>query len=143
MILLFAALLGACATTPSAQVPDNAQALIQGELDAMLASWNRDDLDTHIAAYSDSATWMTGSGLLYGKAAIRETLVKAFQRNNELLGELSFGKSEFRRLSADVMMTNGSFKVAKLPNGKDINGQSTLIWKRIGGRWQIVHDHSS
>jgi hypothetical protein len=40
-------------------------------------------------------------------------------------------------------VTNGSFKVASLPNGKDINGQSTLIWKRINGRWQIVHDHSS
>jgi hypothetical protein len=39
-----------------------------------------------------------------------------------LLGELSFGKSEFRRLSNDVMMTNGSFRVAKLPSGKDING---------------------
>jgi hypothetical protein len=33
--------------------------------------------------------------------------------------------------------------VAKLPSGKDINGQSTLIWKRSGGKWQIIHDHSS
>ena len=126
-----------------AQAQDNAEALIQKELDEMLVAWNRDDLDAHITAYADSATWTTATGLLHGKAAIKQTLIRSFQRGNELLGELSFGKSVFRRLSDDVMVTNGSFTVGKLPSGKDINGQSTLIWKRIGGRWQIVHDHSS
>ena len=135
-VLLFSAVSGA-------QAQDNAQALIQKELDEMLVAWNRDDLDAHIAAYADSATWTTATGLLHGKAAIKQTLIRSFQRGNELLGELSFGKSVFRRLSDDVIVTNGSFTVGKLPSGKDINGQSTLIWKRIGGRWQIVHDHSS
>jgi uncharacterized protein (TIGR02246 family) len=141
MLLVATLLLTAGATMLPAQ--DNAEALIQRELDDMLTAWNRDDLDAHIAAYADSATWTTATGLLYGKAAIKQSLVRAFQRGSDLLGELSFGKSEFRRLSDDVMMTNGSFKVGKLPSGKDINGQSTLIWKRIGGRWRIVHDHSS
>ena len=140
-LLLIAGLL--LSAVSGAQAQDNAQALIQKELDDMLVAWNRDDLDAHIAAYADSATWTTATGLLHGKAAIKQTLIRSFQRGNELLGELSFGKSVFRRLSDDVMVTNGSFTVAKLPSGKDINGQSTLIWKRIGGRWQIVHDHSS
>jgi len=122
---------------------DAAEQAIQRELDAMLDAWNHDNLDAHIAAYADSATWTTATGLLYGKTAIRQALVKGFQREGKLLGDLSFGKSEFRRLSDDVMMTNGSFHVTSLPSGKDINGQSTLIWKRTGGRWQIVHDHSS
>ena len=140
ILLLIVFLFGAVAT---ASAQDNAQTLIQRELDEMLAAWNRDDLDAHIKAYADSATWTTSTGLLHGKAAIKQTLIRSFQRGSELLGELSFGKSEFRRLSDDVMVTNGSFTVSKLPSGKDINGQSTLIWKRIGGRWQIVHDHSS
>lgn len=141
-LLLIAALLLVGAPTLHAQ-EDNARTLIQKELDDMLAAWNRDDLDAHIAAYADSATWTTATGLLRGKAAIKQTLVRSFQRGSDLLGELSFGKSEFRRLSEDVMVTNGSFTVGKLPSGQDINGQSTLIWKRVGGRWQIVHDHSS
>jgi ketosteroid isomerase-like protein len=136
-------LLCASAGAAFAQKTDDAQALIQRELDDMLTAWNRDDLQAHVKAYADSATWTTSTGLLHGKAAITQTLTKSFLRGTDLLGELSFGKSEFRRLSADVMVTNGSFKVAGLPSGKDINGQSTLIWKRIGGRWQIVHDHSS
>ena len=141
--LLLLAILLVMAAAPAANAQDNAQSLIQKELDEMLAAWNRDDLDAHIAAYADSATWTTSTGLLHGKTAIRQTLVRSFQRGNELLGELSFGPSVFRRLSDDVMVTNGSFTVGKLPSGKDINGQSTLIWKRMGGRWQIVHDHSS
>ena len=141
ILVLISGLILAVASGAHAQ--DNAQALIQKELDAMLVAWNRDDLDAHIAAYADSATWTTATGLLHGKAAIKQTLIRSFQRGNELLGELSFGKSVFRRLSDDVMVTNGSFTVSKLPSGKDINGQATLIWKRIGGRWQIVHDHSS
>ena len=143
VLYICAILLCACAGVASAQKTDDAEALIQRELDDMLAAWNRDDLQAHVKAYADSATWTTSNGLLHGKAAITETLTKAFLRGSDLLGDLSFGKSEFRRLSADVMMTNGSFKVAGLPGGKDINGQSTLIWKRTGGRWQIVHDHSS
>jgi ketosteroid isomerase-like protein len=141
--IVFMVALAAAALGNAAQAQDNAQSLIQRELDDMLAAWNRDDLDAHIVAYADSATWTTATGLLHGKAAIKQSLVRGFQRGTELLGELSFGPSEFRRLSDDVMMTNGSFRVAQLPSGKDINGQSTLIWKRIGGRWRIVHDHSS
>jgi ketosteroid isomerase-like protein len=30
-----------------------------------------------------------------------------------------------------------------MPNGKPIDGQSTLIWRRQGGSWRIIHDHSS
>jgi uncharacterized protein (TIGR02246 family) len=140
-VLLFVA---GCATAPVAQEPAGAaESAIQRELDAMREAWNRDDLDAHLAPYADSATWTTATGLLHGKTAIRETLVKSFQRGNELVGELSFGKAVFRRLGPDAYVTNGSFRVGNLPNGKDINGQSTLIWRRSGSKWQILHDHSS
>jgi ketosteroid isomerase-like protein len=135
-ILLFGSVSGLAAQ-------DAAETAIQKELDAMLEAWNRDDLDAHLAPYADSATWTTSTGLLHGKAAIRETLVKSFQRGTDLLGELSFGKPVFRRLGPDAMVTNGSFTVGNLPSGKSINGQSTLIWKRTGSTWQILHDHSS
>lgn len=127
----------------AASAQDADEAAIQHELDAMLEAWNRNDLDAHLAAYADSATWTTSTGLLHGKAAIRASLVKSFQRENDLLGDLSFGKAVFRRLGPDAMVTNGSFQVANLPNGRAINGQSTLIWKRTGKKWQILHDHSS
>ena len=140
-LIVFAMLL--LGLTGSAAAQDGAETAIQKELDAMLVAWNKDDLDAHIAPYADSATWTTATGLLRGRAAIRETLVRSFLRGSDLVGELSFGKAEFRRLGPDAMMTNGSFRVGNLPSGKSIDGQSTLIWKRIDGRWRILHDHSS
>lgn len=143
-LLMLAMMLACSATVSRAQeTATTAEIAIQHELDEMLAAWNRDDLDAHLAPYADSATWTTSTGLLHGKSVIRESLTRAFRRGDELVGELSFGKSGFRRLGPDAMMTNGSFKVGNLPGGKDINGQSTLIWKRTGGKWQIIHDHSS
>jgi uncharacterized protein (TIGR02246 family) len=136
-------LVAGCASLPAQESNTTAEAAIQQELDAMLAAWNRDDLDAHLAPYSEEATWTAATGLLRGKAIIRENLVKGFMRNNELLGELSFGPAVFRRLGPDAYVTNGSFTVGNLPGGKPINGQATLIWKRTGGKWQIIHDHSS
>jgi uncharacterized protein (TIGR02246 family) len=140
-IILVAFLFAGCASAPAQN--DSAETLVQHELDEMLAAWNRDDLDAHLKAYADSATWTTPTGLLRGKTAIRATLTRSFLRGSELTGDLSFGKTEFRRLGPDAMMTNGSFHVGNLPNGGKIDGQSTLVWRRYGSQWRIIHDHSS
>jgi uncharacterized protein (TIGR02246 family) len=126
-----------------AQQKDDAEALIEREQQEMLDAWNRNDLDAHLKAYALDATWTTSNGLLHGKEAIKQSLIKGFKRGDDLLGDLEFGKSEYRRLSADVMMSHGSFRVFNLPSGKEIKGQSTLLWKRVDGKWLIVHDHSS
>lgn len=144
--LLFALVVGACASAPRASetgTGDDAEAAIQAQLASMLTAWNADNLDAHIGPYADDATWTTATGLLRGKPAIRETLVKGFQRGSDLAGHLSFGPSVFRRLGPDYMMTNGSFHLDSLPSGRTIDGQSTLIWHRSGARWEIIHDHSS
>ena len=109
----------------------------------MLNAWNADNLDAHIAPYADEATWTSPTGLLRGKPAIRESLVKSFQRGTDLAGRLKFDPPVFTRLGPDYMMSNGGFHLDSLPSGRTIDGQSTLIWHRTGGRWQIIHDHSS
>ncbi|HUQ79841.1 MAG TPA: nuclear transport factor 2 family protein [Gemmatimonadaceae bacterium] len=139
----------ACASSPRAvETSDTAantaaEAAIQSQLSTMLTAWNSDNLDAHIAAYADNATWTSATGLLRGKSVIRETLVKGFQRGADLAGRLSFGPSVFTRLGPDYMMTNGSFHLDSLPSGRTIDGQSTLIWHRNGAKWEIIHDHSS
>ena len=99
--------------------------------------------DAHIAPYADSATWMTGNGLLRGKDAIRASLVKSFQREGKLVGDLRFSDTEFHALDANAVMTTGAFHLTNLPSGREINGRSTLIWVRRGSKWLILHDHSS
>ena len=140
--LLFALALVGCASAPRGS-DTSAEPIIRQQLEAMLTAWKADNLDAHIAPYADDATWTTANGLLKGKAAIRESLVKGFLRDGDLVGDLTFGPTEFTRLGPGYMMTNGSFHVANLPSGRTINGQSTLIWRREGATWRIIHDHSS
>lgn len=141
-VFIAALFTAACASAPATPSSDY-QAAISRELDGMLRAWNANDLEAHIAAYADSATWMTGTGVLKGKAAIRETLIKSFKRGDDLLGELAFSNTLFHPVSADVVYTTGSFQLTGLPSGKPINGRSTLIWKKVNGSWRIMHDHSS
>jgi len=140
--LLLALSVMACASAPRA-ADTGAEPAIRQQLQVMLDAWKADNLDGHIAPYADDATWTTATGLLKGKAAIRESLVKGFLRDGNLLGDLTFGPTEFTRLGPDYMMTNGAFHVANLPSGRPIDGQSTLIWRRDGSGWRIIHDHSS
>jgi uncharacterized protein (TIGR02246 family) len=119
------------------------ESAISESLQQMLDAWNRDDLDAHIAPYADSATWMTSNGLLRGRAAIRASLVKSFQRGTDLIGELRFSDTEFHPLDTNTVMTTGAFHLTNLPSGRDLNGRSTLIWVRRNSKWLIIHDHSS
>lgn len=145
--LFLAVVTTACASAPRAAdtTADAAQAeaAVQAQLAAMLTAWNADNLDAHIAPYADNATWTSANGLLRGKPVIRESLVKGFQRGSELAGHLKFDPPVFTRLGPDYMMTNGGFHLDSLPSGRTIDGQSTLIWHRNGGKWEIIHDHSS
>jgi len=145
--LILALVTTACASAPRAGEPPTdgaaAEAAIQAQLSSMLTAWNADNLDAHIAPYADDATWTSATGLLRGKPVIRETLVKGFQRGTDLVGRLKFDPSVFTRLGPDYMMTNGGFHLDSLPSGRTIDGQSTLIWRRSGGKWEIIHDHSS
>ena len=137
----------ACASTPRASDTPadaaSAEAAIQAQLSSMLTAWNADNLDAHIAPYADNATWTSATGLLRGKPVIRETLIKGFQRGTDLAGRLKFDPPVFTRLGPDYMMTNGGFHLDSLPSGRTIDGQSTLIWHRASGKWEIIHDHSS
>jgi ketosteroid isomerase-like protein len=80
-LLLIGLTVTAFTTARAQRGPDSAaQSAIRSQLDQMLTAWNADDLEAHIASYADSATWTTSTGLLKGKPAIRETLIKGFRR---------------------------------------------------------------
>lgn len=145
LLLLVGITLAACSVSVrTGNDRDDADAEIRLALDQMLSAWRADDLAGHVAPYADDATWTTSTGLLEGKAAIRESLERNFLRNGtDLVGDLSFGPTRIRMLGSDHAMTNGSFQLDNMPSGRTIRGQSTLVWRHRNGKWEIIHDHSS
>lgn len=116
--------------------------VIRTELDSIAAAWNRDDIERHVAPYADSATMMGSRGLIRGRNAVRDVLLRGFWRDGKALQRLHFEEVEVRVLGrGDAAVATGRFVLTG--GGRDeASGRFTTVWERQGGRWVTVHDHS-
>ena len=129
----------------------NEHASIRAELEAMLARaamhWNRGDLDAFMSDYlpSDSTTFVGGSGLLRGPAAIRASYAPLFT-GRAVRDSLSFAILDVDPLAPGVVNLIAQYRLSRRLGGRDSvtsRGPTSLLVRRIDGRWRIVHDHSS
>jgi uncharacterized protein (TIGR02246 family) len=142
----------ACGRTARVYRPSPAEhASIRAELEAMLAraaaNWNRGDLDAFVADYlpSDSTTFIGGGGLLRGPAAIRASYAPLFT-GRSVRDSLSFAILDVDPLAPGVVNLIGQYTLARRVGSRDsvtARGPTSLLVRRVDGRWRIVHDHSS
>jgi uncharacterized protein (TIGR02246 family) len=146
-------LAAACARAGGGYHADPSQhATLRAELEAMLrraaVDWNRGDLDGFMSDYlpSDSTTYIGGRGLVRGPAAIRASYARLFT------GELQRDSLSFVVLDVDAVAPDAANLIAqyiltrRVGGGRDsvtARGPTSLLVRRVDGRWRIVHDHSS
>lgn len=116
-------------------------------VEAMLArgadAWNRGDLDAFVSDYvaGDSATYIGRTGIVRGRAAIRASYAPRFASGVER------GTLRFEQLEVDVLAPGVANAIAwyVLSKGDSViaRGPTSLVTREVGGRWLIVHDHSS
>lgn len=133
-------LLAGCAQ-PARTTPDAARHAIAAVLDHGAASWNRGDLDAFVSDYADDATFVTARAVVRGRAAIRALYAPRFApgaRRDSL---------HFEQLEVDVLSGDAANAIAYyvLMRGDSVTarGPTSLVFRRVGGRWLIAHDHSS
>lgn len=124
----------------SGQPTDGPVAEIQAVLDDMVEAWNADDLEGHVAAYADDATYVTPPRVLTGRAEITASL-RGFEQNGELVGTLRFTEVSIRMLGASHALIVGRFTLDG--SGGGATGRFTLVARRVGDEWVMLHDHSS
>lgn len=121
--------------------PAMAREGIQAMLDHGAAAWNRGDLDAFVSDYVPDATFVTSRGLVRGVAAIRERYAPRFAPGG-VRDSLSF-----RDLEVDLLGPEAGNAIAfyVLMRGDSVTstGPTSLVVRRVEGRWRIVHDHSS
>ena len=110
-------------------------------------NWNRGDLDAFMEDYlpGDSTTFVGGKGLLRGPAAIRASYAPLFT-GSVSRDSLSFAILDVDPLAPDVVNLIGQYTLARRIGGRDsvtARGPTSLLVRRVDGRWRIVHDHSS
>jgi len=145
-------LAGACARAAGGyHATSSERAAVRAELAAMLrraaVDWNRGDLDGFMSDYlpGDSTTYIGGRGLVRGPSAIRASYARLFT------GELQRDSLSFVILDVDPVAPGianliAEYILTRRAGGRDsvtARGPTSLLVRRVEGRWRIVHDHSS
>ena len=132
---------GARSPKPSAADASRAEAAILTVFDSTAAGWNRGDLAPYLAAYTDSATEMLGTGPAGGRDAIEKTMREGFWRTGRPVQQLRYEHLDVRLLGGGHALVTGEY-VLSGGGRPDRSGWFTTIWARTRAGWRMIHDHS-
>jgi ketosteroid isomerase-like protein len=120
----------------------NDEQLIRNSLDQQTKSWNRGDFEGFMKGYwqNDSLLFIGQSGLTYGWKNTLANYKKNYP-DTATMGKLSFDILLVKRLSPDYYHVIGKWHLQR--SASDVSGHYTLLFKKIGGKWVIIADHSS
>ena len=143
-LLLVVALLTALGCTT--HLDDHAldEAAIQDELEQMMQAsadaWTADDLDAFMLAFHNSPdlTFAIPTGITKGWQPLKERYAPSIVKSN-----LWFTDIETTVITADTALVFARFHNVMKEDEAYSTGLTTLLCKKIDGRWVIVHDHSS
>jgi ketosteroid isomerase-like protein len=126
----------------AAQGPHATEQEIRTLLDESVSSWNRGDLDGHLADNADSISFMTGKGPIVGKQRTADALRRSFFRDGKPIQQLRFEQVTVRRLGEGFALVVGRF-VLEGSGQPEHSGWFSTVWERQAAGWRVIHDHSS
>lgn len=105
------------------------------------ASWNRGDIAEFMLPYwnDDRLTFSSGGTTKRGWRTTYDNYKKNYP-DREAMGKLTFSELETQELGPEAILMLGNWH---LDRESPIGGNFSLVWKRINGKWVIMHDHSS
>ncbi len=118
------------------------ETLIRQLLDKQTAAWNRGDINSFMKGYweNDSLMFIGKSGVTYGWTNTLNNYKKNYADTTQM-GKLAFTILVVKRLSPEYFNVVGKWHLSRSIG--DLSGHYTLVFRKIGGSWVIVQDHSS
>lgn len=115
---------------------------IQNVLTQQAKAWNNGDLDNYMKGYwnNDSLLFIGRGGPGYGYQNTLERYKKGYP-DKATMGQLTFSNLSFNQLSDEYYHVIGKYELKRTVG--DASGYFTLIFRKMGGKWLIVADHSS
>lgn len=112
---------------------------VRAVIEAQQAAWNRGDIDGFMNGYehSDTITFISGDQLTRGWQTVLERYKKRYSSPG-LMGTLTFSDIEIQPLAPSYVLADGRWKLAL--NSESPHGRFTLIFRRAGNDWRIIHD---
>ena len=111
-------------------------------LSAQTDAWNAGDIDRFMETYwnSDELTFSSGGELKRGWKTTRENYHRRYP-NRAAMGELRFDQIEVRGLGSSAALVLGRWHLRRQES--PLEGNFTLVLRKIDDAWKIVHDHTS
>lgn len=138
-ILMFAV----CVSTSWAAAKGTAkeEAAVLSVIRAQESAWNRGDLESFMQGYwqSSETTFSGANGTLRGWQAVHDRYVHQYG-NRALMGQVQFSNLEVNMLGSSAALVVGQWK---LQRSQPVGGVFSLVFRKMGGRWYIIHDHTS
>lgn len=114
-------------------------------LTTQTAAWNRGDIPGFMAGYwnSDSLVFIGKRGPTYGWQPTLDNYRKSYPDATQM-GKLDFSQLHITPLSPESAQVVGHWHLAR-PGvaAGDLQGNFLLVFRRVGGQWVIVADHTS
>ena len=132
----------ACAAT---QTPgSDAIADVRAVWTAQVEAWNRGDLDAFMAGYwkSSDLVFFSNGTETRGWQETLDRYRARYQAEGKQMGTLDFPQLDFEMLGTDTALARGRWRL-KMPDGKELTGMTSVIFRKLPEGWRIVHDHSS
>jgi ketosteroid isomerase-like protein len=115
---------------------------VESVLRAQEDAWNRGDIDAFMEHYwkSDKLTFSSEGKTTRGWKA---TLDRYRQRypTRKKMGRVSFSGLEITPLGDSAALVLGQWKLDR--ESEPVSGNFTLVVRKFGDRWLVVHDHTS
>ena len=110
-------------------------------LEEQAEAWNAGDIAAYMDHYWNSGelTFSSGGETVAGWQATFERYQRRYP-TPERMGELRFDIDRIHRLDARAAFVLGRWHLTR---DDPIGGNFSVVFQEIGGRWLIVHDHTS
>ncbi|HUR97243.1 MAG TPA: nuclear transport factor 2 family protein [Pyrinomonadaceae bacterium] len=139
LLLLFSAV---PAFAQSAKEVSKIKTDITAVMDEQTAAWNRGDVEGFMRGYwnSKDLVFVSGDGVTYGWQPTLDRYRKNYN-SKEKMGTLKFSGLQIDVISKNAAVVLGSWALTRANDNP--KGKFTLIFRKFGDVWRIVHDHTS
>jgi ketosteroid isomerase-like protein len=113
-------------------------------LDAQIAAWNRGDLTGYMAGYwnSPSLVFFSNGQETRGWQPTLDRYRARYQGEGKQMGTLDFPVLEILPLGSEAALARGRWRL-RMPDGRELTGMTSVVFRKRPEGWRIVHDHSS
>ena len=134
-------ILAACSGCAVSRGDREMQSEIAGLLQRQADAWNQGNVAEFMEPYWHSAdlTFSSGGKTTRSWQATFDRYVQKYPTRDEM-GELTFSDLEVREVAPRAALVLGRWR---LKRADPIGGNFSLVMRRDGDQWAIIHDHTS